>query len=1003
MKKVIVSLCVITLIVCSAFFKLEADTLLFENTLKDSTITANTEYYNGWYEYNRPISALVDDNTYVGEGYNAGNMFATEYSANGIAFLKFKFSTPKYFNTVVLYFVGSSAAEDNPITDYAVDVKLLDGSWKRVSEKHTDGYENWDAFVETLLFEKVLANEIRITMKNEKGQSYAAIYEVEAFLDNGITREDYTKNTSNDCTDKAIPFPESSNVLYGINPTTKVIDDWYSQNRPLECLTDGNNYYGIGYNLGNTTVVPFAQDGIAYFNFSFDNPKEINHIRLSFPGTSAVEIENQLRDFAVFVKLQNGNWEKVAQKHLTEYTNWDALLVDLFFKKVVFTDMRIVFTNSKGQSYAALYEVEAYYDNTVTEDKFTQIETSNSIEFNAPYQFESKSDIPIIGVYGEKDKLSYSESTLLFDGGDNAFITLGDLYLKDFKLDVSVDSLVADLNIDIFETDVVGNATNRITLSNGEVYFKNDKIGVYEGNVSEISVKAFDSQIAISLKSNNGSNLFLKTFNFSDSTKGNIFLSSSSNLNFQNISVLEIDKNDNEYKPNIYGNGDCNCDFDINAKDITEFRIRLLNGQRWIYDDVNKDNQISIVDLVRLKKEIAGINDNRVYVANYGNDTANGTMVQPFATLSHALETVNDNGIIEVIGVNTLESNFEWNEHNKNVTITGDTLDFTNIGNTQIVLGDCVIFDDVTICFDDNDYLFANGHSLSIEENVALNGVIRLYGGGVKDSVINGDTNIKVLSGTYEGVYGGSNNGTINGSTNVYVGGNVNKTITINHVEKYFVYGGGVGGIISGDTNVVFTDNAKAEVVVGGHNGWSNGEIGGNTNVLISGGEMMGVYGGNYFGYNWEHFDKNKSTQIKSANVTVTGGEIQQVFGANANAYFVGDVNISLLGGKISRRVYGGCYNNLGFSYTSSCYVKGNISLKISGNANISLDYDDLDRGIFGVSRYKLKYADEVSKIIFVDELGYNKYSSKIGPTSSDTYMKQNLPSKYYDEIINEY
>ena len=165
----------------------------------------------------------------------------------------------------------------------------------------------------------------------------------------------------------------------------------------------------------------------------------------------------------------------------------------------------------------------------------------------------------------------------------------------------------------------------------------------------------------------------------------------------------------------------------------------------------------------------------------------------------------------------------------------------------------------------------------------------------------------------------------------------------------------------------------------------------------------MGVYGGNYFSYNWEHFDKNKSTQIKSVNITVTGGEIQQVFGANANAYFVGDVNINLLGGKITRRVYGGCYNNLGWSYTSSAYVKGNISLVISGNVNISLDYDDLDRGIFAISRYKLKYTDEVSKVIFLDEMGYNMYYSKIGPTSSDSYMKQNLPSIYYDEIARNY
>ena len=77
--------------------------------------------------------------------------------------------------------------------------------------------------------------------------------------------------------------------------------------------------------------------------------------------------------------------------------------------------------------------------------------------------------------------------------------------------------------------------------------------------------------------------------------------------------------------------------------------------------------------------------------------------------------------------------------------------------------------------------------------------------------------------------------------------------------------------------------------------------------------------------------------------------------------------------------------------------------LKISSNANISLDYDDMDCGIFAISRYKTKYSDEVSKIVFEDALAYEKYFSKIGPSSSDRYMKQNLPSSYYDEIVKNY
>ena len=39
-----------------------------KNLLKGASVSANPEYYNGWYEYNRPLSALTDGVDYVGVG-----------------------------------------------------------------------------------------------------------------------------------------------------------------------------------------------------------------------------------------------------------------------------------------------------------------------------------------------------------------------------------------------------------------------------------------------------------------------------------------------------------------------------------------------------------------------------------------------------------------------------------------------------------------------------------------------------------------------------------------------------------------------------------------------------------------------------------------------------------------------------------------------------------------------------------------------------------------------
>ena len=98
-------------------------------------------------------------------------MLATPYDNDGLAFVNFKLKTPTFLNKIVIYFAGSSAALGNAVTDYAIDVKLQDGSWKRVSEKHNDGYTNWDAYVETFIFENFIIHSY-FTISSNKLQVF---------------------------------------------------------------------------------------------------------------------------------------------------------------------------------------------------------------------------------------------------------------------------------------------------------------------------------------------------------------------------------------------------------------------------------------------------------------------------------------------------------------------------------------------------------------------------------------------------------------------------------------------------------------------------------------------------------------------------------------------------------------------------------------------------------------------------------------------------------------
>lgn len=251
---------------------------------------------------------------------------------------------------------------------------------------------------------------------------------------------------------------------------------------------------------------------------------------------------------------------------------------------------------------------------------------------------------------------------------------------------------------------------------------------------------------------------------------------------------------------------------------------------------------------------------------------------------------------------------------------------------------------------------------------------IRVYGGGQVGTTV-ASTDLKLYGGNYEAIFGGSDGGIVTGNTSVVVGGNVNEGITPKHdATDYFVYGGGVADTVEGTTHVTFGGNAKAHYVFGGSYGESAKVLQG-TRVYIAGGTVSGVYGGSKKG------GTGKSGTISGGTyVEMTGGTVDQVFGGNEASDIVGDVEVKILGGTVTRRIYGGCYNEYDWGGWASSYsVTGNVTLTISGNANLTQSYSRTsgDLSIFARSRINPKSNDEVSKLIYVD--GGEKHESKLG------------------------
>jgi len=416
-----------------------------------------------------------------------------------------------------------------------------------------------------------------------------------------------------------------------------------------------------------------------------------------------------------------------------------------------------------------------------------------------------------------------------------------------------------------------------------------------------------------------------------------------------------------------------------------------------------------------------------VYVSDNGNDYGAGTAEDPYKTLDRALSVVSQNGTVHIVDKLTVG---EWNAHGKTLTITGGEL---VLPETRFNLHDNVTFTDLTItmtmCTTNTSsnygsyFFYCNGFKTVIEEDVVVqnsfNGEIStnpyrsltylkngvetavtatstIYGGGPSATGVLSGTDLTILGGLWGNVYGGSNGVDIEGDVHLTVGGKINEGVDyVSHTisSRHVILGGSRAADISGTVYMNVTGGMYHTSTHGGTNG--GGSIGA-IEMRVTGGRGMALYGGGR--------SSGVLTVLNGVNFYLEGGEWEQVFGGTLSNCLTGDVNLYVTGGKITRRLYGGCYSNCDESsgdWTADNYVTGDVNLYIGSGAEITCDLKDpdagwesiitggkyADRGIYGHSRRAAPGASDAenARIIFLDQAAYDKHKGNL--KAQDTIM----------------
>lgn len=284
----------------------------------------------------------------------------------------------------------------------------------------------------------------------------------------------------------------------------------------------------------------------------------------------------------------------------------------------------------------------------------------------------------------------------------------------------------------------------------------------------------------------------------------------------------------------------------------------------------------------------------------------------------------------------------------------------------------------VNNCDNSIGYVYGGGNAAHITNgntDVTIYGgnkIGNVFGGGngtVSAANVSGNTDVKIYGGTIGSVYGGSNTrGTIGGTINVLV----NKTSSCAmHIDE--VYGGGNMAPSNAGNVTIGCTGEEGEGIGDVYGGANAANITGNVSLLITGGSIERVFGGNNAsgnvsgdiavnidwtdpstcGYNYLGYvygAGNKADYAGSPVVNIKNGAVSHdVFGGGLQANVGGSVTVNMLGGSVEGALYGGgalAHTNTNGGTTSVNLVGGTVHDVYGGGLGQKKDFNDATEDI---------------------------------------------------------
>ena len=394
-------------------------------------ITATSSNNDGWFASNRPISNLTD-----GKSDPYSDMASIGNSNDDIyEWVQLDLPQAKLVNKVVIQHRDGETI----ITpkDYAIDVLLENGTWKRVA---TDYNLSSIYSPTTMTFSPEKVTSIKITSNGKRaGATSMHLTEVMAYYDCSISN--YTGIEKVDESQYAIPLSSDTvNVLPGSTFTAnnEYYDGWRPTNRPLGSLTDGV----IEVNAGKTAMTPYNQTtGEAYINITLSEEKTINKVVINWAGyrtyegylgqtedeASAAAEEKQAKDYAIDVRKKDGTWVRVVEQHNDYVKAWDTYKQTLCFEDITCTQIRITGYNANKQGSMAIMEMYAYCDSTVGTEEYTALETGVAISQPKSADWV-KTEVPALDDYAYSFAVVGDTQIVSKNDAKNGTTDLSDMY-----------------------------------------------------------------------------------------------------------------------------------------------------------------------------------------------------------------------------------------------------------------------------------------------------------------------------------------------------------------------------------------------------------------------------------------------------------------------------------------------------------------------------------------------------------------------------------------------